>query len=166
MVALASPVPAERLEIGIAALRALGFEVVLGKHVLDREGHHAGEPAARAGDLHALFSEPGVDAIFCARGGSSSIRVLEHLDFERIRAHPKIFVGYSDVTTVMLALLARCGLRSFFGPMVTPDCGNWPSPAAPKLYMVSNVQAAPATAGGTRRKTLPTPENPPFAVVP
>lgn len=121
VVALASPVPPERLELGVAALRALGFEVVLGAHVLDRDGHHAGEPAARAADLHTLFSRPDVDAIFCARGGSSSIRVLEHLDFELIRAHPKVFVGYSDVTSVLLALLARAGLRSFFGPMVTPD---------------------------------------------
>jgi muramoyltetrapeptide carboxypeptidase len=119
--ALASPVPPERLEAGVAALRALGFEVVLSEHVLARDGHHAGDQAARAADLHALFSDPGVDAIFCARGGSSSIRILEHLDYELIRAHPKLFVGYSDVTSVMLALLARCGLRSFFGPMVTPD---------------------------------------------
>jgi muramoyltetrapeptide carboxypeptidase len=121
VVALASPVPAERLERGVAALRGLGFEVALGEHVLDRDGHHAGAPAARAADLQALFARPDVDAIFCARGGSSSIGVLEHLDFELIRAHPKVFVGYSDVTSVMLALLARAGLRSFFGPMVTPD---------------------------------------------
>src|SRR5207244_5554751 len=65
-----------------------------------------------AADLHTLFARPDVDAIFCARGGSGSIGVLEHLDFELIRAHPKVFVGYSDVTSVMLALLARAGLRS------------------------------------------------------
>jgi muramoyltetrapeptide carboxypeptidase len=121
VVAPASPVPPERLEKGITALRAVGFEVALGEHVLDRDGHHAGEPTARAADLHAMFAREDVDAIFCARGGSSSIRILEHLDFELISAHPKVFVGYSDVTSVMLALLARCGLRTFFGPMVTPD---------------------------------------------
>src|SRR5258707_393356 len=113
VVALASPVPLERLGKGVAALRAEGFEVGLGEHVLDRDGHHAGEPAARAADLHVMFARADVDAIFCARGGSSSIRILEHLDFELIRAHPKVFVGYSDVTSVMLALLARSGLRSF-----------------------------------------------------
>ena len=68
-----------------------------------------------------MFARPDVDAIFCARGGSSCICVLEHLDFELIRAHPKVIVGYSDVTSLMLALWARAGLRSFFGPMVTPD---------------------------------------------
>jgi muramoyltetrapeptide carboxypeptidase len=130
VVALASPVPPERLERGLAALRALGFETVLGEHVLARDGHHAGTPADRAADLHALFARPDVDALFCARGGSSSIRVLEHLDFELIRAHPKAFVGYSDVTSVMLALLARAGLRSFFGPMVTPDWAGGLTPGA------------------------------------
>jgi muramoyltetrapeptide carboxypeptidase len=111
----------ESLERGTAALRALGFEVVMGAHVLGRSGHYAGEPEARAEDLHAMFERPDVDAIFCARGGSSSICVLEHLDFEVIRAHPKVIVGYSDVTSLMLALWARARLRSFFGPMVTPD---------------------------------------------
>jgi muramoyltetrapeptide carboxypeptidase len=128
VVALASPVPPERLERGTAALRALGFQVTLGEHVLDRHGHHAGDPAARAADLHALLLDARVDAIFCARGGSSAIRTVEHLDFELIRAHPKIVVGYSDVTSVLLALLARSGLRSFFGPMVTPD---WAADLAP-----------------------------------
>jgi muramoyltetrapeptide carboxypeptidase len=128
VVAPASPVPPERLERGVAALRALGFQVVLGQHVLDQDGHHAGEPAARAADLHAMFADPEVDAIFCARGGSSSIRVLEHLDFELVRAHPKVFVGYSDVTSVMLALLARAGLPSCFGPMVSVD---WAGELAP-----------------------------------
>jgi muramoyltetrapeptide carboxypeptidase len=121
VVALASPAPPERLERGVAALRAQGFQVVLGTHVRDRDGHHAGSPADRAADLHALVADPRVDALFCARGGSSSIRVLEHLDFDQLRARPKILVGYSDVTSVLLALLARSGWRSFFGPMVTPD---------------------------------------------
>jgi len=143
-VSLASPVPPERLELGLAALRALGFSVVLGEHVVEREGHHAGEPAARAADLQALFARPDVDAIFCARGGSSSIRALDHLDFELIRAHPKVFVGYSDVTSVMLALLARAGLRSFFGPMVTPDWAGGLAPDARDALWRLICRASPA----------------------
>lgn len=151
VVALASPVAPERLEPGLAALRALGFEVVLGEHALDRDGHHAGEPAARAADLHALFERPEVDAIFCARGGSSSLRVLEHLDVELIRAHPKVFVGYSDVTSVMLALLARAGLPSFFGPMVTPDWAGGLAPGALDLLWRLVCRSAPAGPLADRR---------------
>jgi muramoyltetrapeptide carboxypeptidase len=121
VVAPSSPVPRERLEQGVAALRSVGFDVVLGPSVLERQGHHAGTPEARAEDLHEMFSRPDVDAIFCARGGSSAIRVLEHLDYDLIRANPRVFVGYSDVTSLMLAFWARAGLPSFFGPMVTPD---------------------------------------------
>jgi muramoyltetrapeptide carboxypeptidase len=121
VVAPSSPVPPERLEYGIANLRSMGFDVVLGAHVLEHEGHHAGEAKARADDLHEMFTRPDVDAIFCARGGSSSIRILDRLDFDLIRTHPKVFVGYSDVTSLMLALWTRASLRSFFGPMVTPD---------------------------------------------
>jgi muramoyltetrapeptide carboxypeptidase len=151
VVALASPVPPERLEQGETALRAMGFEVVRGEHVLGRVGHHAGEPAARAADLHAMFARPDIDAIFCARGGSSSIRVLEHLDFDLIRAHPKVFVGYSDVTSVMLALLAGSGLRTFFGPMVTPDWAGELSAGARDVLWRLVCRAAPAGPLADRR---------------
>jgi muramoyltetrapeptide carboxypeptidase len=165
IVALASPVPPDRLERGEGALRSMGFEVVRGEHVLEGMGHHAGEPAARAADLHAMFTRPDIDAIFCARGGSSSIRVLEHLDFDLIRAHPKVFVGYSDVTSVMLAMLARSGLRTFFGPMVTPDWAGdlslgardalWrlvcrTRPAGPLTDRRCTTEAAPLVGGRAR----------------
>jgi muramoyltetrapeptide carboxypeptidase len=121
VVAPSSPVSPERLERGVAALRLQGFQVVMGEHVLNQDGHHAGEPMARADDLHGMFARADVDAIFCARGGSSAICVLELLDFSLIRRHPKVVVGYSDVTSLLLAIWARAGMRSFFGPMVTPD---------------------------------------------
>ena len=169
VVALASPIAPERLEQGLAALRACGFEVVLGEHVLVRSGHHAGAPADRAADLHALFDWPDIDAIFCARGGSSSIRVLEHLDFELIRAHPKVFVGYSDITTVMLALLARSGLRSFFGPMLAPDWANGLAAGAQDNLWRLICRASPAGALDTSlpgpaaspRRIRGTPPSPP-----
>jgi muramoyltetrapeptide carboxypeptidase len=154
VVGLASPIAPQRLEQGLAALQARGFEVVLGENVLARCGHHAGGPAERAADLHSMFARPDIDAIFCARGGSSSIRVLEHLDFELIRAHPKVFVGYSDVTSVMLALLARSGLRSFFGPMLAPDWANGLAVGAQDLLWRLICRAGPAGALDT---SLPDP---------
>lgn len=165
VVAPSSAVLQDRLELGVAALRAMGFDVVMGAHALERDGHHAGTPKARADDLHEMFARPDVDAIFCARGGSSSIRVLEHLDFDLIRTHPKVFVGYSDVTSLMLALWKRAGLRSFFGPMVTPDWAGglapgardvlWrlvcrPSPAGPLADRRCAREARPLVSGRTQ----------------
>lgn len=118
VVSPSSPGDPERLEAGIAALRRLGFRVRTGAHVGDRYGHHAGSDRDRAADLNAAFLDPEIDAVFCARGGSGSIRILPFLAYEQISRHPKVFVGYSDVTSVMLALLKRADLPTIFGPMV------------------------------------------------
>lgn len=121
IIAPSSPVSEERLAAGVAALEQLGFRVRVGPHLRERRGHLAGADEARAADLVAMFADPGIDGILCARGGSGSIRMLPYLEYATIRAHPKVFVGYSDVTTVQLALLHHCGLVTFFGPMVTPN---------------------------------------------
>ncbi len=144
VVSLASPVPAARLESGVAALRALGYGVEVGEHALARDGHHAGVPIDRASDLNEMFARSDIDAIFCARGGSSAILTLEHLDFKLAGAHPKVFVGYSDITSVQLALWARAGLPSFFGPMVTPEWAGGLTPEAGALLWRLIGHASPA----------------------
>lgn len=113
----------ERLEAGLAALHELGFKTVLGEHVCDRYGHLAGSDEERAADLMGMFLREDVDAILCARGGSGSIRLLDRLDYEAIRAHPKPLIGYSDITVLQLALLRRAGLPSLFAAMAAPDFG-------------------------------------------
>lgn len=65
-----------------------------------------------------MFADPAIDAIFCARGGYSAWRVVDELDFEVIRQHPKIFMGYSDITNLLLAISAESGLVTFHGPML------------------------------------------------
>ncbi len=127
IVAPSSPPNPERFAHGLEVLRAQGYEVVLGEHVGERYGHLAGSDEARAADLHQMFARPDVDAILCARGGSGSIRLLPLLDYELIAAHPKVFVGYSDITSLQLALLARCGLPTFFAPMIQPDFAREPT---------------------------------------
>src|SRR5262245_16998901 len=121
VVAPASPPDPQRFERGLAALREAGFHIVLGEHVAERRGHLAGDDAARAADLNAMFARDDVDGIVCARGGSGSIRLLDLLDYDTIRQHPKVFIGYSDVTALQLALLRECGLPSFFAAMAQPD---------------------------------------------
>src|SRR5262245_53843119 len=118
VVAPSSPGDPARLAAGIAALEARGFQVRPGAHVGDAYGHHAGSDQDRAADINAAFADPNVDAILCARGGSGSIRILPHLDYALIARSPKPFAGYSDVTSVLLALRRRAGLLTVFGPMV------------------------------------------------
>ncbi|HEU4753659.1 MAG TPA: LD-carboxypeptidase [Armatimonadota bacterium] len=134
IVAPASPVCREAFERGRRALEAQGFRTVLGDHLFQRYGHLAGRDAERAADLHAMFLRDDVDAVLCARGGSGSIRLLRHLDWDLIGSHPKPFLGYSDITSLELALLKRCRLPSFFAPMVTSDfaCG-------PSAFCVENL---------------------------
>jgi muramoyltetrapeptide carboxypeptidase len=98
------------------ALQALGLQVRLGKHVLSVQGYLAGTDRQRAADLQEAFSNPEVRAIFCTRGGYGAARLLEHFKVQAAVRHPKILVGYSDLTTLHLALQAG-GLVSFWGPM-------------------------------------------------
>jgi muramoyltetrapeptide carboxypeptidase len=105
------------LEIARETFEALGLRVRLGRHLLDRYGYLAGADEARAADVNAAFADPSIDAIFALRGGWGSARLLPRLDYDAIRRHPKILVGYSDVTALLLAIHARTGLVTFHGPV-------------------------------------------------
>ena len=95
------------------------YELVAGESLGLREHRYAGTPQQRAADIMALFRDPSIDAIICARGGYGVNRVLPLLDFSQIRANPKIFVGYSDVTGLLASFAQRCGLTTFHGPMLS-----------------------------------------------
>ena len=107
----------EPYEIAIEALEALGFQVKEGKHLKDRHGHLAGEDDARARELNKMFKDPSVDAIICLRGGSGAARVLDKIDYKMIKKNPKVFIGYSDITALQLALYKKTGLVTFHGPV-------------------------------------------------
>lgn len=121
VVAPAGSVSDERLRAGVEALRCAGFNVELAQGILDRKGYLAGEAEDRAAVLRDFFMRDDIAAIFCARGGFGSIQLLSFLDDEVIRSHPKIFVGYSDVTILLNWLVQRCGLVTFHGPMVAME---------------------------------------------
>ncbi len=112
----ASP-PESWEEIGQAfeRLTQLGYHIRESKHLHARDGYLAGTDAERAGDLHDLFVDPEVKAIFALRGGYGSCRLLPRLDFELIRAHAKPFIGYSDITALHLAIFARAAMVTFHG---------------------------------------------------
>jgi len=118
-VGLVSPATAafetESTKIWIDALESMGFEVVLGDNYYDRHGYFAGEDAARADDINAFFKEPSIKMIF-ARGGWGAPRVLPLLDYDMIRANPKVLLGYSDATALLHAVHTKTGLVTFHGP--------------------------------------------------
>jgi len=113
----AGPVSEERLARGVAELETLGFVVKVGEGVLARRGFTAGSAEARLAQLHALFADPTVRAIVCARGGAGTAHLLSELDRGLVSADPKLVVGYSDVTALHL-VLGRLGITSLHGPMV------------------------------------------------
>ncbi len=97
----------------------MGYEVKLTKSCVSAEGLFAGSDKQRAEDINALFEDDSVDAIMCLRGGYGCARILEYLDYEMIAQHPKILIGYSDVTALHTALIQRCGLVTVHGPMIS-----------------------------------------------
>jgi len=116
-------VDAERLEKGLAGLRELGFQVRASEGILDRARFAAGSVQRRLAELHGLFEDEGVAGIVCARGGAGAGWLLPRLDAELIRSHPKVFVGYSDITLLHLYLNQQ-GLVTFHGPMVAWELAN------------------------------------------
>lgn len=112
------------LQRGIAYLQQRGFLVKQGEAIQRETGYLAGSDKERVTDLNSMFSDPSITAIFCSRGGFGSSRILKEIDYETIRQHAKIFVGYSDVTALQMALLKKTGLVTFSGPMVATDLGR------------------------------------------
>lgn len=110
------------LQIAKESLEALGLKVRVGTHLLDRHGYLAGQDKDRADDINRFFADTSVRAVLPIRGGWGSSRVLPYLDFDTIRRNPKIVLGYSDITALLLAVHARTGLVTFHGPN---GMGRW-----------------------------------------
>ena len=135
LIAPASPVKREALVEGAAALEALGFRVHYTPRIFDVERYLAGSDVARAEELHAMFADPEIKAIFCGRGGYGSQRLIPHLDPDLIMAHPKLFLGYSDVTSLLIYFYQRCGLVTLHGPAVAGDITRALAPAVTSQLM-------------------------------
>lgn len=118
VVAPAGPVSVEKILPGIQRLESLGWTVVPGPHLYNTGKLTAGTDEERLRDLHAMFADPGIRGIFCARGGYGSLRLLPLLDMDLIRSSPKVFMGCSDITALLMGIHAATGLVSFHGPVV------------------------------------------------
>lgn len=117
LVCPAGRVSEPRLNQSIDILKNMGLRIKLGSHVRDSWGYLAGSDAARALDINRMFADQDVKGILCVRGGFGTTRILDMLDYDVIARNPKVFVGYSDITALHLALARRTGLVSFHGPM-------------------------------------------------
>ena len=105
---------------GKAFLESLGYKVILGKHVDEWRGNYiAASEEARAEDLNELFADKNVNMILCARGGYGALQIVDKLDYENIKANPKIFCGYSDITSLHLAMNKFAGLVTIHGEVLT-----------------------------------------------
>jgi muramoyltetrapeptide carboxypeptidase len=118
--ASAPPNP-DAIDRAVDVLKGLGFSTKLAPNVRKRRGFLAGPDRDRAADLMHMFTDSRVKAILCVRGGYGTARLLPLLDYATIRAHAKIFVGYSDITSLHCAFLKRAKLVSFHGPMLNSD---------------------------------------------
>lgn len=128
----ALPRPYER---GLAALRAHGFGVRVMAHAEGRRGWVSGTPEERVADLHGAFADPRVRAVLCTIGGLHSAQLLPLLDFDLIGANPKVFCGYSDITSLHLAIQSVTGLVTFYGPALIPQ---WGAVGGPLDYVVEH----------------------------
>jgi muramoyltetrapeptide carboxypeptidase len=116
-----------RYERGKTYLESLGLHVKAMPHA-NRGGHWtAGSAEERAADLHEAFADPEVAVVLCSIGGNHSNQVLPHLDFDLIRANPKVFQGYSDMTVLHWAIRRETGLSTFYGPALVPELGEYPA---------------------------------------
>ncbi|PWU18612.1 MAG: LD-carboxypeptidase [Verrucomicrobia bacterium] len=116
-----APPDPKAIDRSVEVLQRMGFKTKLAPNVRKRWGFLAGSDRDRAADLMGMFRDRKVQAIICVRGGYGAARLLPLLDYEVIRRNPKIFVGYSDITSLHIAFLKKANLISFHGPMLNSD---------------------------------------------
>jgi muramoyltetrapeptide carboxypeptidase len=121
IVAPASNLKADYLARGVAELERLGFQVRSEQGILDKAWYTAGDDQRRANELMRAFADPEIKAVWAARGGYGAMRLFKLLDEDALRWHPKVFIGYSDVTALHLYFYRRFNWVTFHGPMAAKD---------------------------------------------
>lgn len=122
LVACSTFISEERLQACVDFLQARGYRVKCADNItVNKGGYMAGEAEVRAEQLNKMFADTDVDAIFCVRGGDGGNRIIRDVDLKIVRENPKIFVGYSDVTSLLNLFTQECDLVTFHGPMVSSN---------------------------------------------
>lgn len=114
-----------RTQRAISFLERKGYRVKLMPNALTTDGYSGGTPEQRVADIHTAFLDPDISTIICSTGGLTANAVLSLLDYDLIRDNPKIFCGYSDITTLLLMITSKSGLVTFHGPTLLPSFGEF-----------------------------------------
>ncbi len=120
-----SSITEEKLEKAIANMELLGLKVKLGKHIKAINGYLAGTDEQRLEDLHNMFADDEVDGIWCIRGGYGVGRILPKINYKLIKKNPKVLIGFSDITALLLAVHQKTGLICFHGPVASSDFSDY-----------------------------------------
>ncbi len=122
IIAPAGPVTHDEIQPAIDILQQKGFRIQEGVHLYDRQGYLAGNDHDRLNDLHRAFEDSSIKAVICARGGYGTPRLLDKIDFDIIAQNPKLLIGFSDITALLLAVNRKTGIPVWHGPMLrNPD---------------------------------------------
>ena len=119
IVAPASPFNVDKFYRGIAVLESMGFHLLISDDLFIKKGYLAGTDIQRADMVNKFFSDQKINAIICARGGFGTIKMLSFLDLQSIQKNPKVFIGFSDISSLLSVLYTKCGIICFHGPTVT-----------------------------------------------
>lgn len=121
ILAPSTPTDADKLQRAAENFRSLGLEPVIYPTCTKHHGHLAGLDADRARDINEAFANPEIRGIVCMKGGAGAYRLLPLLDYDTIRANPKVFIGYSDITALHMAFNKLCRMVTYHGPMLISD---------------------------------------------
>lgn len=119
IVALSSPIKMHRLPVKLEMIEQLGLHYKLGKTIAEHDSYLAGSDEERVADLHEMIKDPEIKAIFCVRGGYGIGRILDKIDYQLLADYPKIIWGFSDVTSLHLAVNEYSNIVTFHGPMLS-----------------------------------------------
>ncbi len=122
---ISATVPA-RYERGARFLEEKGFRVVHGALCGRQDGYRSGSIRERAAEINALLYREDVDILMSAIGGNNTNAILPYIDYDYLKTHPKLIVGYSDTTALLLAVYAKTGLVTFYGPALAASFGEFP----------------------------------------
>ncbi len=151
IIAPASGVSAETWDRAVKNIESLGFRPEVGQYARGLNGFLSGTDKERLHDLHWAFADPGIRAVWCVRGGGGAPRLLPDIDYALIRKNPKVFIGFSDITALHLAIHKNCGLVTFHGPVASSTYSDYAKrhvmnvltePSTPYTVNISEINAA------------------------
>lgn len=138
-IAITSPAGAvwdkKQIDTFSGILKNMGFNLILGKTLEEQHGYFAGTDELRAKELDAFFADKNIKGIFSMKGGWGCARLLDKLDYELIKKNPKVLIGFSDITALLIAIYAKTGLITFHGPVGNSGWNDFTSASFKNLLM-------------------------------